>query len=137
MKQMIKILLTVVLVAIAVLGDVDAVKPAVTEKILLKDCDIVNSCSSGIYYCPDSGYLTMSTSWTPASSNPSRCASEGNRISFDIVTSTGYQYKNITMNGPQYGSTTISFNCNSGQKYYQYVTNQKNTDWDCSVTLNW
>lgn len=137
MKQMIRMLLIALLAAV-VAGNIDANKATtVTGKLLLKDCDVVNSCSSGIYYCPDSGFMTMSTSWAPAPSNPSRCATEGNKISFDIVTSTGYQYKNITMNGPQYGSTSISLNCNSGQAYYQYVTNQKNTDWDCSVILKW
>ncbi len=131
------ILLGLFLAISAIVPENDLKSEKVNGKMQLKDCDILYSCSSGMYYCPDSGYMTLTTNWFPSTYNPSRCANEANQISFDIVVSTGYHWKNVTMNGPQYGSASISLNCNTGQKYYQYVTNQKNTDWDCSVTLNW
>ncbi len=107
------------------------------SKNILGDCDFVNSCSSGMYYCPDSGKLELVTSWIPTPYNSPKCATENNQISFDIVVSNVYSYANVTQIGVGSGTRTISLNCNSGMPYYQYLRNQKNSDWDCTVTLKW
>lgn len=103
----------------------------------LQACELANSCSSGISYCPDSGTMDMYTNWYPTPSNPSKCVTERNQLSFDIVVSNGYDYVNVTQAGTQSGERTIAIRCNTGMAYYQYLRNQQNTDWDCQVTFAW